>query len=78
MRSAIFVCEIVNGSPVLPPMAMSADSGFAYALGAGDGSGWVVVGNMPQAQTCLVRVTSSPATIDAMIADARFVYIEDV
>ena len=78
MRSAVFVCEILNGSPVLQPMEMHADLGFAYALGAGDGSGWVVVGNVPQAQTCLVRVTSSSAVIDAMIADARFVYIEDV
>jgi hypothetical protein len=78
MRSAIFVCEILNGLVVLPPMEINPDSGFAYALGVGDGSGWVVVGDAPQAQTCLVRVMSSSATIDAMIADARFVYVEDV
>jgi len=73
MLSAIFCVAMNGGLPDLPPM----QNGGSLALDAGEGSGWTVIGQAPQTSTCLVRVTSSRAVIDAMKASADYLWIED-
>lgn len=74
LKSAIFCVPFVGGSPALPPME-SFDG--RLALGAGEGSGWCCIGHIPQTTTCLVRVTTSQAVLDAMKASDEYLWIED-
>ena len=73
---AIFAVPVVNSTPKPPPF--QPDETHAYGLGTEQGYGWSCLGPVPEAPTCLVRVTSSEATIDAMILDDRYLFIEYV
>lgn len=49
-------------------------------LGSMEGSGWSVIGEVPQQGlgSCLVQVCSSTGTIDAMKADPGYLHLEDI
>ena len=69
MASAIFIVPVVNNNPSLP-----VDDIF-------DGTevhGWSCIGQVPQGETCLVRVWASEGTLDAMAADDAYLFVEDV
>ena len=76
MKTAIFAVPVANSTPQLPPF--QPDETHDYGLDAGQHSGWSCLGQVPNAPTCLVRVRSSEATITAMKADPRYLWVEDV
>lgn len=67
MTSAIFVV----------PFRVGVGPTIAVDPGKTDGYGYSVIGQVPQAPTCLVRVWSDDATLDALAADPDTLYVED-
>lgn len=43
-----------------------------------DGYGWSCIGQIPQAPTCLVLVSSSEEVLDALAEDEAYLFVEDV
>lgn len=76
MSSAIFCVPIENNNPVLPPMSDPGD-GSIY-LAHGEGHGYSCVGLVPNTTTCLVRVYTDQAVIEAMALDNTYIFIEQV
>ncbi len=67
MTSAIFCVPFQVGlGPVI-----------SLALGTADGCGYSVIGQVPNAPTCLVRVWSDDATLDALAALPDVLFMED-
>ncbi|HMR01765.1 MAG TPA: hypothetical protein PKA43_00175 [Candidatus Competibacter phosphatis] len=71
MAKAIFVCPFTEGGP---------DLDIAQLVGnpPTDGYGWSCIGQIPQAPTCLVLVSSSEEVLDALAADEAYLFVEDV
>lgn len=63
---ALFITDWANGRPVVPTMAVLAND---------PGSGWEVVGQTPTATTCIVKVHSSQAQIDALKANVNYLTV---
>ncbi len=69
---AIFVVPLrYNESDVEPDFG-------GFDLGKEAGNGYSLVGQVPQAPTCLALVDSSPETIAAMEASEDFLLVEEV
>ena len=81
MAKAIFMTTMVGGVPVLPPMD-AEDGGVQLHYWIGDKrcGGYSCLGQVPVAgiPSMLVQVWASEPTLDAMDADDRYVFIEDV
>lgn len=43
-----------------------------------EGYGWSMISHVPQADTCLVRLWASDATLDALAENSDFLFVEDV
>ena len=71
MASAIFICPMSDGGPTLDMEQLLTETPV-------DGYGYSVIGQVPQAGTCLVRVWSTDAVLDALAADGNYEFVEDV
>ena len=76
MKTAIFAVPIINSQPQLPPF--ESDDPLEPVIGRVQGHGTSLLGQVPSAPTCNVRIRSSAAGIAAMKADPRYLWIEDV
>lgn len=70
MASAIFIVPLGEGGPQL-------DNELIFDDGT-EGYGYSVIGQIPQASTCMVRVWSSDAVLTALAADDDYAFVEDV
>ncbi len=77
---ALFICDFQNGYPVLPPMGADALGGpqLHFVEGGVLKGGYSMVGLVPQAETAIVQVEASAATVAAMGADPRYLFLEEV
>lgn len=75
MNSAIFVVPLIEG--IGPDLTM-AQLGKVDGAVMPDGTGWSVCGNIPEAATCLVRITATADVLDALATDGRYLFVEDV
>lgn len=71
MASAIFIAPITDSGPQFDMEQLLTETPV-------DGYGYSVIGQVPQAGTCLVRVWSSDAVLDALAADGNCEFVEDV
>lgn len=72
MASAIFLVPFVEGQgPALDMATLTADETV-------EGYGWSVIGHVPQATTCLVRLWASDATLDTLAESPDYLLVEDV
>ena len=80
MASAIFVAPFQVGlGPVLPPMQAEGVVQICYTDVKGVlCGGYSCIGHVPQAPTCLVRVWSDEAGLDALAALPDMLYVCDV
>lgn len=71
MARAIFVVPIVNSN---------ADLNIAQLVGDPpvDGYGFSLIGQVPQVGTCLCLISSSETILDALDADPKYLFVEDV
>lgn len=71
MASAIFIVPLVAGGPSLDlHRLITEDPREIY--------GYSVVGQIPSANTCLVRVWSSDTILDQLALDPDLLFVEDV
>lgn len=70
MASAIFIVPMTDSGPTLDMELISDDGSGGY--------GFSVIGQVPQASTCLVRIWSSDAVLDALATDEHIEFVEDV
>ena len=75
---AIFCVPVESGNAVLPPM--ESDDGYQLLEYADelprDGSGFSLIGLVPQANVCLVLIDTGEAILALMRADNRFLWLE--
>ena len=79
---SIFVAPLdAQSNPIVPPQDLQpGDTGYALAYTDAEGlrhGGWSLIGRHPFAPTVLIRVDSTDASIAAMKADSRFLFVED-
>jgi hypothetical protein len=72
MASSIFVAPFVQGQGAQLTFDQIAPDGIQR-----DGDGWSVIGHVPQAGTCLVRVWASEAALDALAEDPDYLFVEE-
>lgn len=71
MAKAIFVVPIVDSNANLDIALLIGDPPV-------DGYGYSLVGQVPQAGSCLCLITASDTTLDALDADPKYLFVEDV
>lgn len=76
---AIFVCPFITANAVTPPL-QSADSFHLQYTDPVTGElrgGYALIGHVPFAPTCLVWVDTTEQMVDAMIAHADYLFVDD-
>lgn len=68
---AIFVVPIANSN---------ADLDITQLVGIPpiDGYGFSLIGQVPQVGTCLCLISSSEATLNALDADPKYLFVKDI
>lgn len=70
MASAIFVVPFIEGQ--------GAQLNMSQLEPVQEGDGWAMIGHVPQATTCLVRIWASDATLDSLDENPDYLFVEDV
>jgi hypothetical protein len=72
MASAIFIVPFVEGVGAQLSMGQIAPNGPQ------EGDGWSLIGQVPQAPTCMVRIWASEAVLDELAENPDYLFVEDV
>ena len=72
MAKAIFVVPFVEGA------GPDLDSRQLMGSPPVEGYGWSCIGHVPQAKTILVLIVSTDEVLDALAADSKYLFVEDV
>ncbi len=70
MASAIFIVPFVDGQ--------GAQLSMEQLQPVQEGDGWSLIGQVPQAPTCVVRVWANDTILDALAANPDYLFVEDV
>lgn len=71
MSSAIFICPIIDSNIAL-------DMEIVLTEFPVEGYGFSVIGQIPQTETCLVRLWSDDAVLSSLASDPNYEFVEDV
>jgi hypothetical protein len=74
MPSAMFVVPLGAGGPEITMEQLGQVAGATMP----DGTGWSVCGHIPNAPTCLVRITATEDVLDDLASQDGYLFVEDV
>lgn len=75
---AIFIVPIENANMVLPPLQSKDGIQLQYTVDGVLHGGYAAIGGIPQTDMALCLLDTTPETVDAMIADGRWTFVEEV